>query len=226
MCEKDCFLVIATTLTTTPFLHFGNFAHAQALNVNQSVDLIELKQIFDSIEKYKDYYTIDEKGYHLTKEAKNVIPDKTYNLLKDTFEQTNVIFKERENNTIGNKVKGNNTIGDEVSTLGNDEGYTYYAYDKDTYYYEGPNWDVGNWLYISDDDTRWLANAMAAVSAASALASIILSLFPPTKGLAISSSIISLIFNLGATYISNKNKGYGIVVRAYSGGVTLKSRTY
>ncbi|WP_289135780.1 hypothetical protein [uncultured Brevibacillus sp.] len=58
------------------------------------------------------------------------------------------------------------------------------------------------------------------------VAAVILNLFPPTKGLALSSGIIAAITGAGAAYISNVNKGYGIVVRAYSGGVTLKARKY
>ncbi|WP_051353889.1 hypothetical protein [Brevibacillus agri] len=183
--------------------------------------------IFDAIEQYQNYYSVDKNGYHLNEEASQIIPEKTYKLLKETFDKTNEIFKTKQINRIGKRVKGGEiTSAEGFSTYAVDEGYTYYGKDSDTYYYVGPNWDVGNWLYISDDDTRWLANVLVGVTLATTVAGIILSLFPATKGLAVSSAIIAAITGAGAAYIANVNKGYGIVVRAYSGGVTLKARKY
>ncbi|WP_289135778.1 hypothetical protein [uncultured Brevibacillus sp.] len=102
--------------------------------------------IFDAIEKYQDYYSVDKKGYRLNEEASQVIPEITYKLLKETFDKANEMYKNKGNNKIGKSVKGGEltseiaserTSDDGISLFAVDEGYRYYEKDSDTYYFEG-----------------------------------------------------------------------------------------
>lgn len=136
-------------------------------------------------------------------------------MLEEVFNSANEEFTNEERRTLENR----------VSPMAVTEDY-YYGHDRDTYVYSSSDWGVGEWWYFSDDDTRWLVEKLGIAAAISWFAGKILSLFPTTKGLGLSLEVSSVLFGLGATYISNKNKGYGVYVRIYSGGAYMRTRTY
>lgn len=238
--KKSIFLLLSLSLFSVSALIPTNYAHANVQvdptfdeksfyeelqidpeakkayqQLNDIFESKEFKTIQEALKQYGDLIYSDETGYHFKEGAEKEIPEETYVLLEEVFNSANEEFTNEERRTLENR----------VSPLGVTEDY-YYGHDDDTYVYSNGDWDVGEWWYFSDDDTRWLVEKLAIAATISWFAGKILSLFPATKGLGLSLEVASVLFGLGATYIANKNKGYGIYVRIYSGGVYMRARTY
>ncbi|WP_400164145.1 hypothetical protein ACAF76_014115 [Brevibacillus sp. TJ4] len=178
----------------------------------------EAKLLFEGLDNYKKYYVVDENGYSFTKDAEENIPKEIYILLEDTFKQANE-FSEKFTYSQELKSSGPIVFAPDPGT----GGKTYAGKDKETYYYEGPNWDVGYWLYLSDEDTRDVVDILIYTTAISTITAVVLALFRASLPSS-SATICSVIAATGASIISNRNKGNGVIIRAYSGGAAIYSR--
>lgn len=188
----------------------------------QMLESEDAKKLIDGLKAYRDYYQVDSNGYYFVKEADKYIPADVYKLMSETFESAN----EELNKPEAKKVKQKSSSKVEGPVYYPDPGETtkYYGYHSKTYYFQGSNWDVGDWLYLSDEDTRWVVNVLIASTVFSYVLGKVLSLFPQTKGLALSADVITFMCGAGAAYLSNKNEGKGIYIRAYSGGIYCRAR--
>ncbi|WP_411503265.1 hypothetical protein [Brevibacillus centrosporus] len=179
----------------------------------------EAKLLFEGLDDYKEYYTVDESGYHFTKDAKENIPEEIYILLEDTFKQANEFSKGISKSKSKLNSSGPIVYAPDPGT----GGTTYTGKDKQTYLYVGPNNDVGVWLYMSDDDTRTIIDVLIYTAAITTITATVLALFKQALPAA-SATVCSVIAGTAASVLSNRNKGNGVIVRAYSGGSAIYSR--
>ncbi|TRY25807.1 hypothetical protein FOI68_11090 [Brevibacillus sp. LEMMJ03] len=181
----------------------------------------EAKLLFKGLDEYKQYYTVDENGYSFTKDAEKHIPKEIYVLLEDTFNQANEFGKKSKKITSAEKINSPGPIVNAPDP--GTGGTTYTGKDKKTYYYQGPNWDVGDWLYLSDNDTRKVIDVLIYTSAITTITAVVLGLFGQSLPAA-SATICSVIAGTAASVLSNRNKGNGVIIRVYSGGSAIYSR--
>ncbi|MDH4620210.1 hypothetical protein [Brevibacillus sp. AY1] len=242
--KKSIFMALSITLASVTFFSSMNAAHANSsptqLSIEQSIlekldndpdayevvekmnkyiESDEFQKIKEGLEKYNEWFYLGEKGYEFKKDAKKEIPKEIYKLLEEVFESANEEIVANSNYSVRDA---------EIQPMGNDEGHTYYGDDHDTYVYIGPNFDVGEYWYFSDDDTRWLVEKLLVAATITWFAGKILSLFPYefAKKLSSSADVAAYMIAAGAAVISNKNKGYGVYVRIYSKGTQFGSRNY
>lgn len=178
----------------------------------------EAKLLFDGLDTYKDYYTIKDNTYTFKDGAENVIPKETYNLMSETFKSANEELSKTKPGTGG-------IIKPMYEDPGTDSKY--YGYDKKTYVYSNADFrNVGDWLYLSDGDTRKVVEWLMVAGGIAWFTGKILSLFPfpLAKGLTHSSEVISFLCGLQASYIGNLNRGNGIYVNIRSTGITVGAR--
>ncbi|MGE5701285.1 MAG: hypothetical protein ACM32O_02045 [Clostridia bacterium] len=184
----------------------------------------EAKLLFDGLDNYQEYYTVDDNGYSFTKGAEENIPEEIYILLEDTFKQANEFIEKKKNREkINNPQKLKSSGAVVFAPDPGTGGTTITGKDTKTYYYQGPNWSVGDWLYVSDSDTRDIVEVLIYTSAITTVTAIVLGLFRAALPSA-SSYICALIAGTAAGVISNRNLGKGVIFRVYSGGSAIYSR--
>lgn len=197
---------------------------AELTKFNEIMNSNEAKLIMSGLENYQQYYYIDNEGYKFTEDAKEVIPDNIYNLLKEVFISANEEFAKKDNEYELNLNSLNITSNDGVTPMSyviEENGY-----NEGTYYYYNGNFDIGHFYYISDEDTDFIVNSLIVSTVVSYILGKLLSLWPPTALLGMSFEATSVLCAAGSAYVSNMNNGYGIFIRIYSGGAYIGTRSF